>query len=747
MSERSSASPRESVLFITGASGFLGRCVVAEAVRRGHKVRALVRPSKVAEVESWGWGDEVEIVAADLRDRERLADAVRGDVVLHLAAAKEGDLHAQYAGTVVATENLLAAMERSGIRRIVHVSSFSVYDYAAVAAGSLHDESSPVEVDAFERDDYARAKLLQERLVRDHAEKRGWAWTILRPGMIIGPDNLWSARIGSQLDRLWLQIGLGGELPVTHVENAAEAVVLAAESDAAVGQTFDVVDDERPTRREYLELLRAGMPQRVRCVRLPWRLVRSAAVLAAWVNRRLLDGRARLPGLLIPACVDARFKPLRFSNRKLVETLGWRPRLSLRQAIDRSLPAVPELRLGWMTGEFPRANHVFMLREIDALRGRGLHVEAIGVRRPPRRAEAPADGRPRPPIRYLLPPNPLHLATAHLTLLARDPKRYFSTAALAFATRPPGVTRLLRQAAYFAEAALVVRLMRRSRLAHLHNHFATSSCTVAMLAAELGGFRYSFTMHGPGDFIDPAFWRLDEKIRRAAFAVCISDFARRQALEQTAANDRDKLHVVHCGVPLDALAPRHHDGRGTRVLFVGRLEPVKGVPLLVEAIAVVSRTKPEVELDIVGDGSDRAGLEAQAERLGIAARVRVLGFRSQSEVRDLLRRADVFALPSFAEGVPMVLMEAMAAGVPVVATRIAGVPELVEDGVAGFLVAPGDVSTLAEKIALLLEDAEMRNRFGAAGRSKVEREFDAEREVDRLWALIVASTRDPAATR
>jgi glycosyltransferase involved in cell wall biosynthesis len=294
----------------------------------------------------------------------------------------------------------------------------------------------------------------------------------------------------------------------------------------------------------------------------------------------------------------------------------------------------------------------------------------------------------------------------------------------------------MMQMAYFAEAGLVARHLAEEQLTHLHNHFSNSSCTVAMLAAEMGGFTFSFTMHGPAEFFEPKFWCVDTKIRRALFVSCISNFCRSQAMVFSSQKKWDRLHIVHCGVDPSQFPARRHAGEGRRLLFVGRLAAVKGLPVLLESIALLKRDYPELSLDIAGDGPDRANLERQAEELGIARHVRFLGYQSQSQVRELMGETDVFVMASFAEGVPVVLMEAMAAGVPVVATQIAGVPELVEAGTNGFLVPPGDANSLAQKTALLLANADLRQRFGSAGREKVDADFNISKESLRLVSIL-----------
>jgi nucleoside-diphosphate-sugar epimerase len=329
-------------LLVTGANGFLGRFVVNEALRRGHAVRAMVRSKGSAAKAGWDNDPRVELAIADLRLRRGLVEAVAGvDAVLHLAAAKSGDVYAQYGGTVVATENLLWAMDQAAVKHIVHVSSFAIYDWLRMRGGSVVDENAPLESDAFERDAYAHTKLVQERLVREHAAANDWKWTVLRPGMIIGPGNLWGARVGTQGKRLWVRFGAGARLPVTYVGNIAEAIVLAAEREAAAGQILNVVDDDTPTQRQYVNLLRKRTTPRPRVIGLPWFGIRATARLAWLTNKLLLGNRARLPGILIPCRVHARFKPLKYSNGKLKEVLGWKPRYSLVEAIDRSMGRTP----------------------------------------------------------------------------------------------------------------------------------------------------------------------------------------------------------------------------------------------------------------------------------------------------------------------------------------------------------------------------------------------------------------------
>jgi nucleoside-diphosphate-sugar epimerase len=332
-------------LAITGASGFLGRYTVAEALRRGHDVRAWMRPSADEARLPWHDHPRVSIVRADLRSRRGLAEALaETDAVIHCAAAVGGDLYTQLAGTVVATENLLHAMRSAGVNRLVLISSFSVYEWLNKPSFSLLDESSPLEHRLYERDDYCLAKVLQERLARAFAAEHGLALTVARPGLLYGCEHVWTAFLGAQAgERTWVRIGAWAQLPLAYVENCAEAALLCAEKGGAVGETFNVVDDNTPSHRAYLRALQARMTPPPRVIPVAWLLMRMLARLAWVINKLALRGEGKLPGILIPTRLHARCKPLRYTNRHLREQLGWTPRYGLSQALDRSIRPEEEL--------------------------------------------------------------------------------------------------------------------------------------------------------------------------------------------------------------------------------------------------------------------------------------------------------------------------------------------------------------------------------------------------------------------
>lgn len=324
-------------LLITGATGFLGRYTVASALRYGHHVSALVRPASDWAANPWSVSPNVERVCGDLRQPRDLAGALDGvDAVLHLAATKEGDIYEQLAGTVIGTENLLRAMDQAGVGRLILTSTFAVYDYLHQHMWSRIDETTPLETSPAIRDEYAQSKLIQEQLVRAWAASSDHHATILRPGVVYGPGNWWTARLGAQMsDRWWVRTGAWAKLPLTYVENCADAIVMAAEKSSGDVPVFNVVDDEMPTQRRYLNEVRKRIERPPHVLPVAWTVMRLLARSAWLTNRIIFKDRARVPGLLSPARLHARCKPLRYSNVRLKSELGWNPRYGLCEGLDR----------------------------------------------------------------------------------------------------------------------------------------------------------------------------------------------------------------------------------------------------------------------------------------------------------------------------------------------------------------------------------------------------------------------------
>lgn len=323
-------------VLVTGAGGFLGHAVVAAAVRAGHQVVAMVRPVSLDKGSSFPEG--VTPLAGDLRQRGAWFNGL-GDVdaVVHCAATT-GDLPSQLAGTVLATENLLAALPAT-LRRIVHVSSLSVYDFDAPRFGGNLDEQTPLETRPARRDAYTQTKLLQERLVRDHAARAGTELAIIRPGAIYGPGKDWGAGTGMKLGRLDLIFAPFARMRLIHVDNCAEAIVAALTAPLDGSLTVNLIDPEQPSHWRYHRLAkRAGVPAGLG-VPFPYIFVLALGGSARLASKLFFRGRARLPELLDPPRQRVRWRPLRYPNARTRAALSWMPRLDLAQGVATLAPA------------------------------------------------------------------------------------------------------------------------------------------------------------------------------------------------------------------------------------------------------------------------------------------------------------------------------------------------------------------------------------------------------------------------
>jgi colanic acid/amylovoran biosynthesis glycosyltransferase len=391
------------------------------------------------------------------------------------------------------------------------------------------------------------------------------------------------------------------------------------------------------------------------------------------------------------------------------------------------------VRIGYFTNTYPRATDTFIQREVLGLRALGIEVRTYSVRR----SSAEHDVGPlivaeKANTSYLLPAGILALLAANLHMLLRTPARYFKALHQACSIAPPGLRALVFHFFYFQEAVLLARRMQLDGIAHLHNQLGDASGTVALLASTLTAIPYSITFHGPHIFFDPLHWGLREKIRQAAFICCISHYCKSQLMLFSDAADWHKLQIVHCGVDTTQFAPRQPRHTARSFLYVGRLAVEKGLPILLEAATALAAGGHDFEIRLVGDGPDRKTLEAQVKRAGLGDRVHFLGYADQQGVQCHLQQSDIFVLPSFAEGVPVSLMEAMACGVPVIATRVAGVSELVVDGDTGLLVHASDAASLRDAMARYLTDASLRATVATRARRTIELEFDIHIEVRKL---------------
>ena len=407
--------------------------------------------------------------------------------------------------------------------------------------------------------------------------------------------------------------------------------------------------------------------------------------------------------------------------------------------------------LGYLTSAYGRTSDTFIRGEVAQLRKLGFTVHTFSVRRPPPEPAAGEDvRREQAGTEYLLSAGAGRLLSGTLRAAFTSPGRFFAALALAQRFSPPGIKPRLWHLAYAIEAAYLAGRLRAKGVEHLHNHIGQNSAMVAMLAAQIAAIPYSLTIHGPDDFDQPLQIALGEKVSRSAFTVAISSFGRSQLWRWCPAEHWDKVHVVRCGVDETFLAhpPSPPAAGNRRLISIGRLSEQKGQTLLVRAAALLAREGIDFELVLVGDGPLRPQLEAEIAASALRDRVRLLGWRTSAQVRDELLASRALVMSSFAEGLPVVIMEALALGRPVISTAIAGIPELVRDGTNGWLVPAGSAERLAEGMRRALSaSTEELARMGLAGADAVSDAHNVSTEVAKLALLFSAASAVPVPER
>ena len=386
-------------------------------------------------------------------------------------------------------------------------------------------------------------------------------------------------------------------------------------------------------------------------------------------------------------------------------------------------------RIAYLLNRFPRVTDTFITRELKSLQQMGTEVKIISVWNPqPTDIKSEfLDDRPGQ-VEYLLPQPVFSILRKLLAATILSPKRFAAVLRLAFVTSRPGLRGIVYQLFYLAEAMLAADRLRKLEISHVHNHFGDHTGLVTMFACKLAGAEYSISFHGPHVFFNARNEALKQKVRDAQFIRCISYFCRSQVIAFSQCPDPTALKVVHCGLDLSHYQFRPPRERLRKAFCAARLAPEKGIEYLIEALALLIDRAYDIDLRIAGDGPSRAKLDDLARRLGISDHVTFLGNVGEQEVTSELSEADIFILPSVAEGVSVSLMEAFAIGVPVVATNIAGTSELVDHRRTGLLVRPSDPQALADAVVWMMENYSFRLSAAELGRKKVTEEFDIDKQ-------------------
>jgi glycosyltransferase involved in cell wall biosynthesis len=401
------------------------------------------------------------------------------------------------------------------------------------------------------------------------------------------------------------------------------------------------------------------------------------------------------------------------------------------------------MRITYFINQYPKVSHSFIRREINALERLGMTVQRIALRGKDDELVDPDDLRERANTEYVLDGNLSNVLVSVFKTIISSPLRFFQALKLALqmgwhADRP-----LAYHLIYFAEACQIAIWMKSAGTQHVHAHFGSNSTEVVMLAHALGGPPYSFTVHGPEEFDKPQALKLAEKIRHASFVVAISSYGRSQLYRWIAHEYWHKVKIVHCGLEQSFydIAPSEPPKKA-RLVCVGRLCEQKGQLLLLEACRNLREKGLDFELTLAGDGEMRSEVERMIQVYDLAANVKITGWISSNQVRNEILASHAMVLPSFAEGLPVVIMEAMALRRPVISTYVAGIPELVINGQNGWLVPAGSVSdlTLAIEKMLSLSDEQLKTMGDFAYASVIKR-HDIDTEAIKLAALFRESAR------
>lgn len=394
------------------------------------------------------------------------------------------------------------------------------------------------------------------------------------------------------------------------------------------------------------------------------------------------------------------------------------------------------MRIAYLVNQYPKVSHTFIRREILALERRGVTVVRIALRGWDNPLAGVEDYRERERTHFVLREGVLKLALVFLRICVVRPLRVVRALRLVWSMSRLSERPLLVHCIYLIEASFVVDLMQRERIEHLHAHFGTNSAEVAMFAHLLGGPQWSMTVHGPDEFEKKHLIGLSTKVAHCAFVVAISSFGRGQLFKLADRSQWSKIHVVHCGLDDIGASANELSPAAARFVCIGRLCEAKGQLLLLEAMHRLFLRGVFFELTLAGDGEMRPHLEDLIREYKLEDSVQITGWISSDQVRDEILKSRALILPSFAEGLPVAIMEALILQRPVISTYIAGIPELVRSGDHGWLVPSGDVEALIDAIeCCLAAKPEVLVRMGVAGRARVLERHDADFAACKLEKL------------
>ncbi|MTF37325.1 glycosyltransferase family 4 protein [Cyanobacterium aponinum] len=395
------------------------------------------------------------------------------------------------------------------------------------------------------------------------------------------------------------------------------------------------------------------------------------------------------------------------------------------------------MKIAYLINQYPKVSHSFIRREIIALESLGVTIKRFSVRKIGDELVDDEDKEELLKTRFILELGIKGLLFYLLRVILFQPLNFIKALILTFKIGYRSERGVMVNLIYLVEACVLSFWLKQEQIRHVHAHFGTNSTTVAMLTSLLGNISYSFTIHGPEEFDKPDAIALSEKIKRATFVVTISNYGKSQVYRWCEYQDWQKVHVIHCGLDEKFIqAEITPIPSENNLVCVGRLCPQKGQLLLLDAIARLKQKGIICQLTLVGDGELRQEIEKLAEKLHIKSQINITGWASSEEVKMKINEAKLMVIPSFAEGLPVVIMESFALGRPVISTYVAGIPELVVENESGWLCFAGDVESLTEKLEKALSlSPEKLNQIGIISKKKVKYNHDIEIEAKKLKNL------------
>jgi colanic acid/amylovoran biosynthesis glycosyltransferase len=398
------------------------------------------------------------------------------------------------------------------------------------------------------------------------------------------------------------------------------------------------------------------------------------------------------------------------------------------------------IKLAYLVSRYPAISHTFIQREIHALRSKGFFICVASINEPDIASDSlmPIDQEDLEQTFYVKRAGFFKALKSLVLSFVNHPLSFLHGLWFALCIGKLDLKKIVYSLFYFTEAALIGRWMEKNQVHHLHVHFANPASTVALIASKIYPITFSLTVHGPDEFYDVTLNLLPEKIENARFICCVSYYTCSQLMRLSSVAMWNKFEITPLGVNPFIYAPRppFEEQNDFTILSVGRLSPNKGQAILIAAFSRLAKENPSATLEIIGEGPCRHALEQLIDTFELHGRVILRGALNQNQLLEVYRHADLFALASFAEGLPVVLMEAMAMEIPCVASAVNGIPELIKHGINGMLVAPSNAMELAEVLLLLIKDPALRNRLGRTGRQTILEKYNLDPNIEHLSHIL-----------